>query len=266
MSRTQDLVDNFYDSGQFCWGTINAWVNYESVLDANTTGYILPNYMSIDIDNLEDWNFAELVFGKNFEKNFFKVESSSIISSGHLIRCINFAKKLSRFKDININFICRDFKGNYSDKVTKNGFNLILLKKIKSLDLLLDSKPQSQKQINLISKSITADFDETKDILINHEAPILIVDCYFIDYVWQKNKKYVEKIIVIDDLVNKKHYADYLINPNLGILRQEYYLKFVPRKCKIYSGANYSFIRDEFIKLRKKSLSNKKDSKKMMIF
>ena len=71
MSRTQDLVDNFYDSGQFCWGTINAWVNNESVLDANTTGYILPNYMSIDIDNLEDWNFAELVFGKNFEKNFF---------------------------------------------------------------------------------------------------------------------------------------------------------------------------------------------------
>ena len=61
--RSQDLETAYYDGGQFCF------MSSERVLaavgagsDEGFLGYPIQRFQAIDIDTLEDWRFAELVF------------------------------------------------------------------------------------------------------------------------------------------------------------------------------------------------------------
>ena len=57
----------------------------------------------------------------------FRVDSSSIIGSGHLMRCLTLARQLEKQHNAEIYFICRDLDGNISHLVEEAGFKLFLL-------------------------------------------------------------------------------------------------------------------------------------------
>ena len=57
LSRTQDLQKSYFDAGQFYLGFANTWLTKKVHL--NSVGMIMPKERTIDIDNLEDWKFAE---------------------------------------------------------------------------------------------------------------------------------------------------------------------------------------------------------------
>lgn len=59
-TRTQDLEESYYDSGQFYWGKKTAWLQKKSI-HANAAGYVLPSWRVIDIDTPEDWEKAEKI-------------------------------------------------------------------------------------------------------------------------------------------------------------------------------------------------------------
>ena len=61
LTRTQDLEKSYHDAGQFIWGLRDAWINEESV-HSNGVGLVIPRWRSVDIDNEEDWDKAELMF------------------------------------------------------------------------------------------------------------------------------------------------------------------------------------------------------------
>jgi|APSaa5957512535_1039671.scaffolds.fasta_scaffold21268_2 pseudaminic acid cytidylyltransferase len=60
--RSQDLVHAYHDSGQFYWGTAKAFIKNKEVLSSNSTYIVLPSYLVQDIDTLDDWKRAELMF------------------------------------------------------------------------------------------------------------------------------------------------------------------------------------------------------------
>lgn len=61
-TRSQDLIKAWHDAGQFYWGKAQAWLN-ECVLFSNKSAPItLPRYRVQDIDTMEDWKRAELLF------------------------------------------------------------------------------------------------------------------------------------------------------------------------------------------------------------
>lgn len=60
--RSQDLTECFHDAGQFYWGTTKAWLSAVPVLSAHAVPLILPRYRVQDIDTMEDWKNAELMF------------------------------------------------------------------------------------------------------------------------------------------------------------------------------------------------------------
>ncbi len=60
-TRTQDLEESYYDSGQFYWGKKTAWLQEKS-LHCNAAGYVLPSWRVVDIDTPEDWERAEKIF------------------------------------------------------------------------------------------------------------------------------------------------------------------------------------------------------------
>lgn len=61
-ARSQDLEDAYQDAGQFYWGRATAFLNRLSPYGAYTAPVVLPRWRVHDIDTLEDWEHAELMF------------------------------------------------------------------------------------------------------------------------------------------------------------------------------------------------------------
>jgi len=62
--RSQDLEEAYHDAGQFYWGRSDAWIKGSSVFSNKSIPYILPRHRAQDIDTMEDWRMAELMFNK----------------------------------------------------------------------------------------------------------------------------------------------------------------------------------------------------------
>ena len=63
----------------------------------------------------------------------------------------------------------------------------------------------------------------------------LIVDHYGIDHDWEKQlRPYVKKIMVIDDLANRRHDCDILIDQNWFCSMESRYLGLLPNHCRKY--------------------------------
>jgi N-acylneuraminate cytidylyltransferase len=61
-SRSQDLEEAYHDAGQFYWGKADAFLEDASLFSSGSFPVILPRHLVQDIDTLEDWRRAELMF------------------------------------------------------------------------------------------------------------------------------------------------------------------------------------------------------------
>jgi N-acylneuraminate cytidylyltransferase len=61
-TRTQDLPPIFHDSGQFYWGTREAWMERRPFFGPRTRFIELPRWRGQDIDTEDDWQMAEQLF------------------------------------------------------------------------------------------------------------------------------------------------------------------------------------------------------------
>nr|WP_312523696.1 pseudaminic acid cytidylyltransferase [Moraxella sp. CTOTU47724] len=61
LTRTQDLTQAYFDAGQFYWGSREAWLS-EDKIHNHALGYVLPKYSVVDIDDENDWRFAERLY------------------------------------------------------------------------------------------------------------------------------------------------------------------------------------------------------------
>lgn len=62
MTRSQDLEEAFQDAGQFYWGSAAAYLSEKIFFSTDSMAYVLPRHMVQDIDTLEDWKRAELMY------------------------------------------------------------------------------------------------------------------------------------------------------------------------------------------------------------
>jgi len=60
-TRTQDLEPAFYDAGQFYWGTKNTWLCAKGI-HLQGVGLEVPSWRVVDIDTIDDWVRAELMY------------------------------------------------------------------------------------------------------------------------------------------------------------------------------------------------------------
>jgi len=61
LTRSQDLETAYHDAGQFYWGEKNAWLEQPRIY-ANSVGIVIPGWRVSDIDTMDDWERAELLF------------------------------------------------------------------------------------------------------------------------------------------------------------------------------------------------------------
>ena len=100
-----------------------------------------------------------------------------------------------------------------------------------------------------------------------YNAPIycdlLVVDHYDLNESYEKYfRPFAKKIMVIDDLANRKHDCDILLDQTYG-REVEDYKSLVPEYCKIFTGSDYVLLRKEFVELRSKALEKRRKTKKI---
>lgn len=61
-TRSQDLEKMWHDAGQFYWGRSEAWTSGMPIFSKKSLPVLLPRYQVQDIDIMEDWEQAELMF------------------------------------------------------------------------------------------------------------------------------------------------------------------------------------------------------------
>ncbi len=61
LTRTQDLETAFHDAGQFYWGKVSSWLAHKK-MHTDGLGMPIPNWRVVDIDTMDDWQRAELIF------------------------------------------------------------------------------------------------------------------------------------------------------------------------------------------------------------
>lgn len=165
---------------------------------------------------------------------YFRVDSSIKIGTGHLKRCLVLAEELKAL-GCQITFLKRNLEGNLSTEVLEHGFEFYFVEP--NIEPVKDSLDffQSQDAESCIEKIVK----------ISGKADVLIVDHYSLDANWQlKIKPYCDKVIVIDDLANRNHQCDILIDSNPKSI--SLYDKLVPENCDLLIGLQYAILRREF--------------------
>lgn len=62
LTRSQDLEPYYHDAGQFYFLNTNAMINQHTLVPKNTAPLIMDEMEVQDIDNIDDWNIAEIKY------------------------------------------------------------------------------------------------------------------------------------------------------------------------------------------------------------
>ncbi|MER2492160.1 pseudaminic acid cytidylyltransferase [Catenovulum sediminis] len=60
--RSQDLEEAFHDAGQFYWGKVEDYLSKKGMFSEHSVPIMMPRFLVQDIDTLEDWHTAELMY------------------------------------------------------------------------------------------------------------------------------------------------------------------------------------------------------------
>ena len=190
-------------------------------------------------------------------KVIFRVDASLKMGTGHVMRCLTLAQTLKE-NGANVKFICRRHEGSLIDKIRSNGFDVHALEVSEEIET--DNKLVHSHWLGATQQQ---DSDECIDVLSSEGVDWLIVDHYALDEDWHCNlKPYYRKLMVIDDLADRKFDCDLMLNQNLDAQPEDYKNK-VTGKCKFLLGCDYTLLRTEFSELRERALEKRKTTKKI---
>ncbi len=90
------------------------------------------------------------------------------------------------------------------------------------------------------------------------EINLLILDHYSLDETWEGLVgNNFRKVMVIDDLANRKHKCDFLLDQTFGRNESDYY-QYVRNDCSLLIGPKYAILRSEFYFIREYSLNRRR--------
>jgi len=147
------------------------------------------------------------------------------------MRCLSLADEL-RSSGCDILFVCRELPGGMEGYLAKRGYCSHVF--VPEHDDIYSDAGSTIKAIQSVRR-----------------PQWLIIDHYGIDLQWELLvKPYADKLLVIDDLANRPHMADVLLDQNLSSLNERRYDGLVPIECRRLVGPSYLLLRPSFYTAR----------------
>lgn len=171
-----------------------------------------------------------------------RTDASLRIATGHVMRCLTLAKVFQQ-RGHQVRFICRNLEGNRIEMIQSEGFEVSVLPKP-----LIEESDASCRHSDWLETTQVNDAMQTIQALPD-AVGYLVVDHYAIDAVWERQlKPYTQHMIVLDDLADRPHVCDVVLDQHrLGMLQESAYAQYVPERCQVLLGPQFALLRDEFI-------------------
>lgn len=198
----------------------------------------------------------------------FRTDASLQMGSGHVMRCLTLADAL-KARGAQCHFISRAHQGHLMEVIRQRGYTVnSLAAPVQQMQSAINTiaitgqdaqnkKPKKLAHETWLGNTWQADAQETSTTLASLKLDWLVVDHYGLDQRWE-NALAVHccQLMVIDDLADRPHLCNMLLDQNLGRQPQDY-AGLVPIHCQVLSGPEYALLRPEFAALRTYSLQRR---------
>jgi UDP-2,4-diacetamido-2,4,6-trideoxy-beta-L-altropyranose hydrolase len=176
----------------------------------------------------------------------FRTDASSVIGHGHVMRCLTLAKALSE-RGLKSTFVCKEHVGNLCDLIEQCGFNVIRLPLAET-----DSPVEKALHSLWLGSSVIEDAESTRTA-IDHagiQPRWLIVDHYELDFQWETIlRPMVRRLMVIDDLADRLHLCDVLLDQNFFLNLKQRYSGKTPLECTMLLGPQFALLQPTYAEL-----------------
>ncbi|MEG3593308.1 MAG: hypothetical protein VX363_03670, partial [Pseudomonadota bacterium] len=166
-----------------------------------------------------------------------RVDSSVRLGAGHFMRCLSLARCLAKGGHL-VEFIASEIMSSQADRLAELNFPLHTIpsstvNQAKPPEFIWDSSLQ------------LTDAENTKEVAYAIDADWLIVDHYGLSAPWSSSLRSTgAKICVIDDLCNRDHDCDVLVDSSPDRDPSEYEPR-TPKHAEIATGSKYYPLRPE---------------------
>lgn len=167
----------------------------------------------------------------------FRADASITIGSGHVMRCLSLADRL-RAGGAETCFVCRPLPGHMGELIARRGHTLRWLPDMRSgPDQPMSEAEDAAHTLDLLAKEGRWDW--------------VVVDHYGLTAAWERSMRAVAaRILVIDDLADRAHDCDLLLDQNLQ--EPDRYRRLVPEGCQLLLGPYYALLRPQFAARRQR--------------
>ncbi len=192
----------------------------------------------------------------------FRADASVQIGTGHVMRCLALADALQA-RGAQCDFICRPHAGNLLDLIDSHGHKAIALPAPEE-----NYRPShGSAYAAWLGTDWAVDAEQTRQALSGQSVDWLVVDHYSLDQQWEHAlRPHCRRLMVTDDLADRPHDCDLLLDQNLGRNEQDY-AGLLPACTRILIGPKYALLRPEFAQWRPYSLERRASGelKKLLI-
>ncbi|MDR5907505.1 UDP-2,4-diacetamido-2,4,6-trideoxy-beta-L-altropyranose hydrolase [Franzmannia qiaohouensis] len=179
----------------------------------------------------------------------FRVDASIDIGTGHVMRCLTLADALSS-KGVDCHFVSRELHGNLIEQTRLRGYTVHVLPAPCDKTYLAQEPPYA----SWLGVDWLTDAAESSSVLRDLNPEWLVLDHYALDGRWEEaTRQHWQRLFVIDDLADRTHIADLLLDQNLGRQVSDY-KSLLPEHAHCLVGPQYALLRPEFAELRPYSL------------
>lgn len=191
----------------------------------------------------------------------FRVDASSQIGTGHFMRCLTLADALKQ-RGAQIRFVCRHLPEHLRIMLTSKRHEFELLDSAQR-DVTLDELAHA----SWLGVSQQQDAADSILALSDREWDWLVVDHYALDVHWESMlRQTAQKILVIDDIADRQHDCDVLLDQNYYADMDKRYAGKIPAHCQLLLGPRYALLRDEFRILRERVKPRNGIVKRLLVF
>jgi len=179
----------------------------------------------------------------------FRTDASADIGTGHVMRCLTLARALTA-RGHDCRFVCRDLPGHMADRIAAE-FPVSLLPPPPPGASLAEDPAHAA------WAGVPAPQDAAETRALVADADVLVVDHYAFDARWQiAARPFGTRLVAIDDLADRAHACDLLVDPNFGRFPRDYDA-LMPEGAERLMGTTYALLRPEFAAARDATLARR---------
>jgi UDP-2,4-diacetamido-2,4,6-trideoxy-beta-L-altropyranose hydrolase len=191
----------------------------------------------------------------------FRVDASALIGSGHFMRTLTLADVFKREGAL-VRFVCRHMPGYFQRLLRDRGYEFVVLTEPGGTGLIGDLAHSSW-----LGTSQSCDATETALALSDRRWDWLVVDHYALDCRWETPMRaQANRIIVIDDLADRVHDCDILLDQNLVADHEFRYVDKIPTACRALLGPQYALLQPIYAEMHVRARPRQQPIRRILMF